>query len=106
MTYKELIDLGFEREDYHDGVVFNITGHHPYHLTLLLSERIAHNSDSDKSVEITACFNADMKCVEVIRCDIESNIMGRLIFTDIEELKDLIKFFGKDCSRSVNGKDK
>ncbi len=105
MTYKELIDLGFKRENYKDFVVFNITGHHPYHLTLTLSERIYDKKDSDKSVEITACFNSDMKCVEVIRCDMESNIMGRLIFTDIEELKDLIKFFGKDCSRSVNEKE-
>ena len=40
MTYKEYLQLGFERTDFDDSVVFDIEGHHPFVLTREITDKI------------------------------------------------------------------
>ena len=46
MDYKEYIDLGFDRVDYDDEVVFRKEGHHPFVLTQEITDKMS----------IEACF--------------------------------------------------
>ena len=41
MDYKEYIDLGFNRVDYNDEVVFRKEGHHPFVLTKEITDKMS-----------------------------------------------------------------
>jgi hypothetical protein len=41
MDYKEYIELGFERVDYDDEVVFRKEGHHPFVLTREITDKLS-----------------------------------------------------------------
>lgn len=86
INYKSLIDLGFKREDYHDNVEFNETGHHPFHLSLKMSKGILEN------------WELDSGNVEILRIDKDHNILGKVVMDDLSELRSWVKFFGKEAS--------
>ena len=51
MEYQEYINLGFEREDYHDEVEFRSTGYHGYNLSKRVNKKMSievHGSELDK----------------------------------------------------------
>lgn len=84
ITYKEVIDLGFKREDIHDEIYFNQHGHDWFVVTLKLHKNFYLNWDNDEGT------------VELIRWKPKSgDILGRLPLFSIEEIKEMIEFFRK-----------
>jgi len=80
--YEQIKELGFERYDYHDNVVWKKTGHHPFHMT----------KKADKNVVIYWYSSEDP--LEVLRLDKEENVKGRLSIQSMKQLIDLLIFYG------------
>ena len=81
IKYKDLIDLGFKREDYQDSVYFSQTGYQPFYLTLDITQRISFQ------------YNAGYEYVSLLRCNKEGAILGEIRLDNIEEIKRLVNFF-------------
>ena len=81
--YKQIVDLGFQREDYHDAIHKETYGWHPFFMTLDLSDGISLDWD------------CETREIQMLRCDKESSILGRMKIKSEEMLIDILKFFGK-----------
>lgn len=72
--YENLIKLGFKREDQHDNVIFQRTGHHPFYLIYKIAKGVeyyVHDDNLDK--------------IELIISDKEANVLARHVVS-LEEV--------------------
>lgn len=72
--YENLINLGFKREDQHDNVVFQQTGHYPYYLIYTIKKGVEYYVHDDNLDEI-----------ELIISDKNANVLARHVVT-LEEV--------------------
>ena len=95
--YEQVQGMGFIREDYRDSVVFSKTGQHPFFMQLELT--VTANGDS-----ITLDWDYETGRIEMVRCDADSNVLGRIKIKNMEQLKEIISFIRED--RRVSQKTK
>ena len=84
--YEQVQEMGFVREDYRDSAVFSKTGQHPFFMQRYLMKV--------KNVgEITFQWDYETGKIEMIRCDNDCNVLGRIEIRNMEHLQEIINFF-------------
>jgi len=81
MNYQTVIDLGFEREQMEDDVLFKQNGYQWFLVTKKLTKRII------------AEWSCESKTVQLVRYDKKDNVLGRLDVNSVYELEKYIEFF-------------
>jgi hypothetical protein len=82
-NYKDVLDLGFVREDYADSVHFSQYGWNPFWMTIHLSKKISL-SWCNETHEIT-----------MLRCNEKHDVLGRMKIESEQQLYDILSFYGK-----------
>jgi hypothetical protein len=81
ISYKDVENLGFKREEQNDDAFFNHYGFNYYLMTKKLDKKI------------TAEWDINERTVRIIRCNKEGDILGQIDVANLEELKKFIDFF-------------
>jgi len=81
IEYKDVLSLGFQREDLQDSIFFNKFGFNYYLMTLKLYKGISAEWDINE------------RTVKIIRCNKEGDILGQIYVKDLAELEIYINFF-------------
>lgn len=83
INYKDVIDLGFLRQQETDHVFFNQYGFDWFIVDMKLQKGLR------------ASWDCNSRLVELIRYDEEKSIKGRMPVIDLQDLKDKLAFYGK-----------
>ena len=94
--YEQVQGMGFVRDDYRDSVVFSKTGQHPFFMQRYLMK--VRNIG-----EITLQWDYETGKIEMVRCDGDSNVLGRVEIRDMEHLQEIINFFCEN-KQSISAK--
>ena len=84
--YEQVQEMGFIREDYRDSVVFSKTGQYPFFMQRYLMK-------VENVGEITLQWDYETGKIEMIRCDSNYNILGKIEIRNMEHLQEIINFF-------------
>ena len=83
INYKDVIALGFLRQQETDHVFFNQYGFDWFIVDMKLQKGLR------------ASWDCNSRLVELIRYDKEQTILGRMPIKDLEHLKETLAFYGK-----------
>ena len=99
--FKEIMKLGFTREEYTDAVFRDIHGYNPFWVTKEINVHHLFGYEMDlSSAMFKIQLRLDWDCVdhtvELVRYDNENgDVLGRMSVRDMNEMKQLIKFYEK-----------
>ena len=79
--YRQAKDLGFERTGFNDSVYFDQKGQQPFFMELKLNKGISMNWDCD------TCR------IELLRCNKDADVLGRIRIRNYDHLIEMINFF-------------
>jgi hypothetical protein len=83
INYKDVIALGFERDEQSDDIFFNQYGF-PYSI---VSMKLAKN--------IISSWDCVDRTVKIDRLSKEQDILGTILCKNLSEVKEYLKFYGK-----------
>ena len=91
ISYCDVIELGFKREDCADSVFFKHYGYNYFIVSLKINNHIS------------LYWDCNDRTVDMYRIDKEQNIVGTIKILSLNHLVEILLFFGKINNKKHNG---
>lgn len=88
INYKDVMDLGFEREDINDSIFFDQNGYNYFIVNKKLIE-----STAGETIELE--WDSQTKQVTIHRYDSEANRLSKMDILSLKQLKEIVEFYYK-----------